>query len=58
VIASTCRFKDGRENLAVTAANNPNFIHSELLSYGLINWVTKEGGSMEGSTRRVVRLAG
>jgi hypothetical protein len=41
VIASTCRFKDGRENLAVTAANNPNFIHSELLSYGLINWVTK-----------------
>jgi hypothetical protein len=40
VIGSICRFADGRENLAVTAANNPNFLHSELLSYGLINWVT------------------
>jgi hypothetical protein len=41
VIASTCRFSDGRENLAVTAANNPDFLHSELLAYGIINWVTK-----------------
>jgi hypothetical protein len=41
VIGSTCRFADGRENLAITAANNPNFIHSELLSYGIVNWVTR-----------------
>jgi hypothetical protein len=41
VIGSTCRFADGRENLAVTAANNPNFVHSELLSYGIFNWATR-----------------
>jgi hypothetical protein len=41
VVASTCRFSDGRENLAITAANNPDFIHSQLLSYGIISWVTK-----------------
>jgi hypothetical protein len=41
ILASTCRFSDGRENIAVTAANNPNFVHSELLSYGLMNWVTR-----------------
>ena len=41
IIGSTCRFADGRENLAITAANNPNFLHSELLSYGIVNWVTR-----------------
>jgi hypothetical protein len=41
VIASTNTYPDGRENLAVTAANNPFLLHSQLLSYGLINWVTK-----------------
>ena len=40
-IASVTHYPDGRENLAVTAANNPYLLHSELLSYGLINWVTK-----------------
>jgi len=40
LIASTCQF-DGRENLAMTAANNPNLVHSELLSYGVVNWVTR-----------------
>ena len=39
-IASITGYPDGRENLAVTAANNPFLLHSELLSYGLINWVT------------------
>jgi hypothetical protein len=41
VIASTNTYPDGRENLAVTAANNPSLLHSQLLSYGLINWVTR-----------------
>ncbi len=40
-IASVTRYADGRENLAVTAANNPYLLHSRLLSYGLINWVTR-----------------
>ncbi|MFN8485468.1 MAG: hypothetical protein U0768_20700 [Anaerolineae bacterium] len=41
VIAATAKYTDGRENLAVTVANNPNLTHSMLLSYGIINWVTK-----------------
>ncbi len=41
VIASTKSYPDGRENLAVTAANNPFLLHSQLLSYGLVNWVTR-----------------
>jgi hypothetical protein len=41
VIASTDSYADGRENLAVTAANNPFLLHSQLLAYGLVNWVTR-----------------
>jgi hypothetical protein len=40
-IASITRYPDGRQNLAVTAANNWFIRHSQLLSYGLVNWVTK-----------------
>ncbi len=40
-IASIHRHEDGRENLAVTAANNQALRHSALLSYGIINWVTR-----------------
>jgi hypothetical protein len=40
-IASITRYDDGRENLAVTAANNSFLLHSQLLSYGLVNWVTR-----------------
>jgi Disaggregatase related repeat len=40
-IASITQYADGRQNLAVTAANNPYLLHSLLFSYGLINWVTK-----------------
>lgn len=40
-IASLHSYPDGRQNLAVTAANNPYLVHSMLLSYGTINWVTK-----------------
>lgn len=41
VIASTHRYADGRENLAVTADNAWFLTHSQLLSYGVINWVTR-----------------
>ncbi len=47
ILVSTCTFADGRENLAMTFANNPNdgpdvnFLHSLLLSYGVVNWVTR-----------------
>ncbi|MEX1019835.1 MAG: hypothetical protein WDZ49_09265 [Litorilinea sp.] len=40
-IASIHNYGNGRENLTITAANNPYLIHSLLLSYGMINWVTK-----------------
>ncbi len=39
-IASVTKYPDGRQNLAVTAANSPDLMHSMLLSYGIINWVT------------------
>jgi hypothetical protein len=32
---------DGRESLSLTFDSNPNLIHSIVLSYGLINWLTK-----------------
>jgi hypothetical protein len=41
VIAAIKRYADGRENLAVMAENNPNLVHSLLLSYGIVNWLTK-----------------
>jgi hypothetical protein len=40
-IASINTYPDGRQNLTVTAANNTELLHSMLLSYGVINWVTK-----------------
>ena len=40
-IASVTKYPAGYENLAITAANNPNLVHSLLLSTGWIRWVTK-----------------
>lgn len=40
-VASVTRFPDGRENLAVTVANNATLTHSLVLSYGLVDWVTR-----------------
>ena len=40
-IASINQYADGRENLAITAANNPFLVHSLLLSHGTINWLTR-----------------
>ena len=40
-VVSVTKYPDGRENLAITAANNPQLVHTILLSYGWISWVTK-----------------
>lgn len=40
-IAAIHNYSDGRQNLAITTGNNPYLLHSLLLSYGTINWVTK-----------------
>jgi hypothetical protein len=32
---------DGRESLSLTFDSNPNLIHSIVLSYGLVNWLTR-----------------
>jgi hypothetical protein len=34
-------YANGRQNLALSAENNSFLTHSQLLSYGVINWVTK-----------------
>jgi hypothetical protein len=41
VIASVTTFADGRENLAITAGNSPQLLHTQLLAGGIIDWVTK-----------------
>jgi hypothetical protein len=40
-IITTHTSADGRQNLAVTAANAYYLRHSQVLGYGLVNWVTK-----------------
>ncbi len=34
-------YVDGRQALSLTFDSNPNLIHTMVLSYGLVNWVTK-----------------
>lgn len=40
-IASVHTSPDGRQNLAITAANGFYLKHSQVLAYGIVNWVTK-----------------
>ena len=40
-VAAVHTFGDGRENLALTFDSNPNLLHNQLFSYGVINWVNK-----------------
>jgi hypothetical protein len=35
------RYPDGRENLALTFDSNPDLVHSVVLGYGIVNWVTR-----------------
>ncbi|UQN09869.1 hypothetical protein [Deinococcus sp. QL22] len=44
----------GRERLALTFAQNPNLLHSELLGYSLVKWLTK--GVHLGEYRRFNQL--
>jgi hypothetical protein len=41
IVASTRTYADGRENLALASANAPWELHTKLLSYGIVNWVTR-----------------
>ncbi|MFB9994550.1 hypothetical protein ACFFLM_21565 [Deinococcus oregonensis] len=49
VLAATST-TDGRERLALTFAQNPYLLHSSLVGYGLVNWLTK--GVYLGESRR------
>lgn len=40
-LAAVRTYADGRQNLAMTFDSNPYLLHSVLLSYGVINWVTR-----------------
>jgi hypothetical protein len=48
-LAVTHTTADGRETLALTMDNYPGYLHSEVFSYGVLNWVTK--GVFLGSRR-------
>ena len=41
VIAARSTSDDGRERVVLTTSHNPYLLHTQLLGYGLINWVTK-----------------
>lgn len=41
VLGLVHKTSDGRETLSLTFDSNPNLIHSIVLSYGLVNWLTK-----------------
>lgn len=41
VLGVTSTSGDGRERLALTFSNSQYLVHTELLSYGLLRWVTK-----------------
>jgi hypothetical protein len=41
VFAATSTTTSGRERLALTMAHNQYFLHSQLLGYALVNWVTR-----------------
>lgn len=40
-LAAVRSYSDGRQALALTFDSNPHLLHTLVLSYGLVNWVTK-----------------
>ncbi|WP_309569905.1 hypothetical protein [Deinococcus sp.] len=54
VLAVQSNTSDGRERLALTMAHNPYLLHSQLFSYGLLNWLTK--GVYLGEFRRYLQV--
>ncbi len=41
ILAVTSTSADHRERLLLTTAQNPNLLHTELLGYGLVQWLTR-----------------
>ncbi|OLV17881.1 Agd3-related carbohydrate deacetylase [Deinococcus marmoris] len=54
VLAATSTAPDGRERLLLTVAENPYLLHTELMSYGLVQWLTK--GVHLGEHRRFLQV--
>ncbi|MFC4453841.1 hypothetical protein [Deinococcus sonorensis] len=54
VLAATSTTTDGRERMALTMSHNQNFLHTQLLGFDLVNWVTK--GLYLGQYRRYNQL--
>lgn len=54
ILAATSTAPDGRERLILTAAENPNLLHTQLLGYGLMQWLTR--GVHLGEYRRFLQV--
>ncbi|GGL84772.1 hypothetical protein GCM10010840_23360 [Deinococcus aerolatus] len=54
VLAATSTAADGRERLLVTTAQNPALVHTELMGYGLVQWLTR--GIHLGEHRRFLQV--
>lgn len=53
-LAVTSTAADGRERMLITAAQNPNLLHTDLLGYGMVQWLTK--GVHLGEHRRFLQV--
>lgn len=54
ILAATSTAADGRERLILTAAENPDLLHTQLLGYGLMQWLTR--GVHLGEYRRFLQV--
>ncbi|MDV6375277.1 hypothetical protein [Deinococcus arenicola] len=54
VLAATSTAADGRERLLITTAQNPYLLHTELMGYGMVQWLTK--GVHLGEHRRFLQV--
>ncbi|WP_226342464.1 hypothetical protein [Deinococcus sp. AJ005] len=54
VLAATSTAPDGRERLLLTVAENPYLRHTQLMSYGLVQWLTR--GVHLGEHRRFLQV--
>ncbi|WP_415814645.1 hypothetical protein [Deinococcus marmoris] len=54
VLAATSTAADGRERLMLTTAENPYLRHTQLMSYGLVQWLTR--GVHLGEHRRFLQV--
>ncbi len=54
VLAATSTAADGRERLLLTTAQNPYLLHTQLMGYGLVQWLTR--GVHLGEHRRFLQV--